>query len=99
MRESVTRIRPGAQTGTDAFNDPIYGPDVEATIDGALFSPGGSTEAPEPGRDPIVTVPTLYFRGSWPDITATDRVRVRGQVFEVVGVPANWQPAATGVLC
>ena len=92
MMETVIRIRRGPQTGTDAFGQPIYGPDVPTDIPGALFDPGGSTEPFEPGRTPLVTVPTLYFPGAWPDIVATDRIRVRGHEFAVTGVPADWRP-------
>ena len=91
--DTVIRLRAGAQTGTDAFDQPIYGPDTETPIAGALFAPGGSMEPVEAGRDPLVTVPTLYFPGAWPDIVATDRIRVRGHVFAVTGVPADWRPA------
>lgn len=90
MTETVTRIRDGAQTGTDAFGQPIYGPDVETPIEGALFAPGGTSEPVELGRAPVISEPTLYFRNSWPDIVSTDRLRVRGVVYDVEGVPAEW---------
>jgi len=98
--DPVTRIRAGAQTGTDAFGQPIYGPDVEAEIGPALFAPGGATSsaASEPidvGRTPVITAPTLYWREQWPDVVATDRLRVRGSVFAVLGVPADWRPASS----
>ena len=98
--DPVTRIRAGAQTGLDAFDQPVYGPDVETEIGPALFAPGGATssavsESVETGRTPIVTAPTLYWSGQWPDVVATDRLRVRGVVFAVLGVPADWRPATT----
>lgn len=97
--ESVTRIRPGDPTGTDAFGKPIPGPDVELVIDGALVAPAGSSEVlTEAGRVPIVTQTTIYFRDAWPDITAADRVRVRGVVFQVDGVPADWRSDGPGGL-
>jgi len=90
MSETVTRIRKGAQTGTDGFNQPIYGPDVETDIDGALFAPGGSSEPIEAGRAPVITEPTLYFPDARPDIAEDDRVRVRGVIYHVDGNPADW---------
>lgn len=97
LGETVTRIRPGAQTGTDAFGQPVYGSDAETDIDGAMFAPGGSSEPVEVGREAVVTAPTLYFRGTWPDIVATDRIRVRGVEFAVDGKPADWRdPFGTG---
>lgn len=91
LGETVTRIRAGAQTGTDAFGQPVYGPDVETTIDGAMFAPGGSSESVEVGREAVVTAPTLYFRAAWPDIVETDRIRVRGVEYDVDGRPADWR--------
>ncbi len=93
--EPVIRIRAGAQTGTDAFGQPIYGPDVEVEVGPALFAPGGSTEPLEVGRTPVVTAPSLYWPGLWPDVVATDRLRVRGAMFAVLGVPADWRPASS----
>lgn len=96
MTDPVTRIRRGPQTGTDAFHQPTYGPDVETALPEALFAPGGSTEPVEPGRTPVITVPTLYWRDAWPDVVSTDRLRVRGTPFEVQGKPADWRPARDG---
>lgn len=89
MTETVTRIR-ATSSGTDAFSKPIPGTPTETDIEGALFAPGGSSEPVEPGRTPIITKPTLYFRMSWPDITADDQIRVRGVVYGVEGDPAEW---------
>ena len=91
MTETVTRIRAGAPTGTDAFGQPIPGPDVETAIEGALFAPGASSEPVEVGREAVVSSPTLYFRGARPDLVRTDRVRVRGLVYELDGDPADWR--------
>lgn len=96
VTDQVTRLRRGSQTGTDAFHQPVYGPDSETALPEGLFAPGGSTEPVEPGRTPVVTVPTLYWRNEWPDVVSTDRLRVRGTVFEVQGEPADWRPAGDG---
>lgn len=99
VTETVTRIRHGAQTGTDAFNVPIYGPDIETDITGALVAPGGSTEViTTAGRVPVVTPTTVYFRDAWPDIVPTDRLRVRGVVYDVAGKPADWRSDGPGGL-
>lgn len=89
MTETVTRLRP-TSSGTDSLAQPIPGTPTETPIDGALFNPGGSSEPVEPGRTPVITEPTLYFRNQWPDITAKDQVRVRGVVYDVEGDPAVW---------
>jgi len=90
MTETVTRIRAGAPTGVDKFKQPVPGPATQTPIEGALFDPGGSSEPVEAGRTPVVTKPTLYFRGANPDIVATDQVSVRGVVYDVDGDPAYW---------
>ena len=94
MSETVTRVRAGASTGTDAFGQPIPGADVEFAIDGALFSPGGisgSTAEPiEVGRAAVISEPTLYFRDARPDIVRTDYMRVRGVLYSVDGDPPDW---------
>jgi hypothetical protein len=92
--ETVVRLR-RTQTGVDRYNNPVYGAPAELSIDGALFAPGGTQEPAEPGRTPVIDVPTLYFRGQWPDVEATDQFRVRGEVYEVTGDPADWRAADT----
>lgn len=94
--ETVTRIRRGTQTGTDAFDRPVYGPDAEVDIDGAAFDPGGSLEPVEVGRTAVVTTPKCYWRDEIPDIVSTDRLRVRGAVYQVIGKPAAWVSPYTG---
>ena len=94
--ETVTRLRTGAQTGTDAFGQPVYGPDDEVDIDGAAFDPGGSVEPVELGRAAVVTTPKCYWRDVAPDVVSTDRLRVRGVVYQVTGNPAAWVSPYTG---
>jgi len=97
--ETVTRLREGAPTGVDAFNQPIPGPDVPTDITGALVAPGGSSEIlTDAGRVPVVTQTAVYFPGSWPDIAKGDRLRVRGVVYEVDGKPADWRSGGPGGL-
>lgn len=88
--EPVTRLRQGAPTGTDRYGNPTYGPDVESVVGEALFDPGGTRESPEPGRAPVTTQPTLYFRDAFPDLSSGDRVRVRGAEWSVQGDRADW---------
>ena len=95
--EVVTRLR-AAESGPDRYGDPTYGDPTETDLAGALFAPGGTQEPVEAGRTAVITNPTLYFPGVWPDIVPTDQVRVRGDVYEVIGDPANWQLDGQGGL-
>jgi hypothetical protein len=88
--EPVTRLRHGAPTGEkDRYGKPVLGPDVETPLPRALFAPASSTEPLTVGRVQVITADTLLWRCSV-DLTAADRVRVRGLVREVDGTPAVW---------
>lgn len=89
--ETVTRIRAGESAGDDRYGNPTPGPDVETSFAGAAFDPGGSLEPTEVGRASVVTSPKVYFRDAWPDILPADRLRVRGDVYRVIGRPAKWR--------
>ena len=56
------------------FHSAIYGDPVETPLPGALFAPAGTSEPIEAGRTAVITNPTLYFPGAWPDIVPTDQV-------------------------
>lgn len=94
--ETVTRLRTGASPGLDPYDNPLPGVDAEIPLTGAAFDPGGSLEPAEVGRAQTVTTPRLYFRTS-PDIISSDRLRVRGLVYDVIGHPALWVSPFTGV--
>lgn len=85
--ESVTRER-RVQSGTDRYDNPTY-TWVSTSLDGAAFDPGGSVEPVEVGRASVITTPKLYFRSAV-DLTAADRVIVRGRPYTVQGDPAVW---------
>lgn len=96
--EQVTRARRGAKVGTDRYGNPIYGTTTVASITGAAFDPGGSTEPVTVGADPVRTEPTLYFPSAWPDIGPDDLVQVRGHNYRVTGRPPDWRsPWGTAV--
>jgi len=86
--ESVTRYR-RSQTGTDAYNRPTYS-ETTATFGDALVAPGESTEPGEAGRKPVLVTATLYFRDTHPDIVDSDQVLLRGNRYDVDGVPQVW---------
>lgn len=87
--EPVTRIR-AEVVGEDRYGNPVTG-DVESTLPSAGFAPEGSPEVDQVGRVVVTGRPSLYWRGEWPDVVASDRVRVRGVVYAVDGTPADWR--------
>jgi hypothetical protein len=94
--ETVVRIRAGASPGLDRYRNPLPGVDTETPFDRAGFDPGGSREPVEVGRTATVTTPKVYFLGYAPDIVSTDRLRVRGLVYQVQGRPAEWRDPYAG---
>lgn len=95
--ETVVRIRAGASPGDDRYGNPIPGTDVETSLTGAAFAPGGTLEPVEVGRTPIITTPKVYFRDDDPDLVPTDRLRIRGVIYTVEGHPAVWISPWTSV--
>jgi hypothetical protein len=83
--ETVQVIRP---PGRDRFGDPLPGAATEFDLPGCLFAPGPSRE-PGFATNMVDTDGTLYAPPA-SDVRATDRVRVRGDVYEVVGKPQVW---------
>lgn len=83
--ETVQVIRP---PGRDRFGDPLPGAATEFDLPGCLFAPGSSRE-PGFAANQVDTDGTLYAPPA-SDVRATDRVRVRGDVYEVVGKPQVW---------
>ena len=76
----------------DKFDDPVPGGEtVETVSSGWLFAPGGSTELLD-GRNSVDWDAQLYRLGvgAGEDIRPGYQIRVRGELFEVVGRPAVW---------
>lgn len=91
--ETVVRIRAGA-TKTDPFSqeqvlDWNAAPDEAQMQTLAPAEPRPSSEPVESARNAVVAGYTLYL-GRGEDVTAQDRMRVRGEVYDVLGDPADW---------
>jgi hypothetical protein len=85
--ESVTVVRP---PGKGKFGDPAAGQSTERPLDGVLFAPGQSNELTDRANS-VDTDATLYVQGNTDTgVLPTDRIRARGELFEVVGAPAVW---------
>jgi hypothetical protein len=86
--ESVGVLRPTSATDRYGNASLTFPSTATHSVDGCAFDPGSSSEDND-GRTAIVVTPTLYAPpGS--DITAADRLLVRGLVFEIIGEPAAW---------
>lgn len=83
--ETVTVIRP---PGRDRFGDQMAGTPAEFDVPGCLFAPGPSRE---PGfADNQVDTDGTVYAPTGSDFAATDKVRIRGDVYTVVGKPQVW---------
>ncbi len=83
----MTIVRPPARA---KFGDPAPGVSVEVALDGVMVAPGSSGEDHN-RANAIDTDVTLYAQGNTATgVLPTDRIRVRGLLFEVVGEPAVW---------
>jgi len=87
--EDIVIVRPAP---VDKFGDPTGDPAVETTSTGWLVAPGSSTELHD-GQNSVDSDVDLYRIGApgGEDIRATDQIRVRGVLYEMVGFPAVWR--------
>lgn len=90
--ETVTVIRP---TGKDRFGDPLPGSPVEFDVGGCLFAPGNTQELSNGSN--IVIADAAIYGPSGMDVRATDKLRIRGLLYETIGQPQFWGSAGTVV--
>ena len=82
---TITIVRPPAR---DGFGDPVSGAAVETTVPGCFVQPRTSGEQTDL-RDQVVTG-LIAFLPAGVDVTATDRVRYAGALYQVDGDPSRW---------
>jgi hypothetical protein len=87
--ETVGVIRPPDK---DRFGDPRPGTGGEDPAPGCLFAPGPSAEHLQ-GANQTDADGTLYMPTGSPTVRAVDRIRVRGDIYEVIGKPRVWGAA------
>jgi hypothetical protein len=80
-------------TGQDGDGNDVYGT-VEVSTSGA-FAPEGSIELVQ-GQATVISRPTIYLSLGAPTPAASDRVRVRGQLYEIDGEPLVFLNPFTG---
>lgn len=84
------------QTGADRYGTPVYDwPEPGVELRGCGVAPleiGGqdAAEPPDVARNAVVRQFTVYAPAGAP-ITAADRLKVRGEVYEVIGEPSDWR--------
>lgn len=95
-RETVTRQR-STGTVTDGHGNtiPDWTAPAEVAIDGCLIAPGNTAEDQAQG-DAVTSGFTIYAPPTV-DVTALDRLIVRGTAYQVYGEPAAW-PAGTVIV-
>ncbi len=90
--ETVTVVRPGGRT---RFGDDD-GTAAEFPIEGCLYAPGPSSE-PGFASNQVDTDGTIYAPAGV-DVRPTDRIRVRGKLYSVVGEPMDWGSAGVVIV-
>lgn len=89
--ETVTLLR-RTQSGRDAHGNPVWATS-EISVDRCAVWPTGSTEETQ-GQDQTSERLTVMFPYGT-EVLSTDQARVRGQVYDVVGLPSSWSSPFT----
>lgn len=85
--ETVTIVRPGPPT-QDAYGNDVPGPPTEIEVAGAAVAPRTSSEDLN-ARDQVIVGLTVYLPPGT-IVQPTDRMRVRGELYEVEGEPGTY---------
>lgn len=95
--ETITRIRAAATL--DPYSEEATGLDwdaaIETDIPNVALEPRPSSEPVQDARNAVVSGYTIYAR-SGTDLKPIDRVRVRGEVYEIDGDTADWRNPYSG---
>lgn len=103
--ESVTVLR--AVAGADGYGDPVLadwantGSIVSTAVQGCAVAPSSGanlsgTSAEDNNNRTAVIVGLQLYLPAGTDIRSSDRVVVRGETFEVEGIPGDWRSPFTG---
>lgn len=90
--ETVTILRAGTST-RDAHGNDVPGTDTEIDVDRCAVWPTGSDEQTQ-GQDQVGDRLTVMFPYGT-TVLATDRVRARGETYQVVGRASSWSSPFT----
>lgn len=89
--ETVTIVR-RTQSGRDSHGNPVW-ESVEIPVERCAVWPTGSTEEIQ-GQDQTSERVTVMFPYGT-DVRSTDQGQVRGQVYDVTGLPSSWSSPFT----
>ena len=86
-----------ASTTTDRYSNTVenWATPSEVEVDGVGVEPRPSSEDHRDARNAVTSGFTLYVPAGTA-VTAKNRIRVRGDVYEVDGEPAEWRNPFTG---
>ena len=91
--ETVTIIS-RTVTGQDADGNDVYGT-TTTDVPHSIFAPEGSVERVQ-GQDIVTTSPKVYLPDGAPVPKATDKVQVRGLLYDIDGEPQVFINPFTG---
>lgn len=91
--ETVTIVRPGPATQDDYGND-VAGTPTEIDVAGVAVAPRTSTEDVQ-ARDQVIEGLNVWLPAGT-QVLATDRMRVRGVLYEVEGEAGHYRSPFTG---
>lgn len=95
--DTVTIVRPGAPT-RDSYGNYVPGPPTEIAVPGCGVAPRDGTSASNneltDARDTVITGLTVYASYGT-DVRATDKMRVGGDLYDVVGLPGSFRSPFT----
>jgi len=91
--ETVTIRTPAVEA--DPYSSEPGTPAEDIDVDGVAVEPRPSSEPVQDARNSVVSGFTLYFPAGTP-VSAAQQVIVRGDVYDVLGQPAEWRNPFTG---
>lgn len=96
--DTITIVRPGEAT-RDGYGNYVPGPPTEIPVTGCGVAPRDGSSAGDneltDARDTVITGLTVYAPYGT-DVRATDKMRVGGQLYDVVGLPGSFRSPFTG---
>lgn len=90
---TVAVVRP---TGQDPYGDPLPGSPTEIDIPGCLFAPGSTQE--DDFRAVTASADGTVYAPAGVDVRPTDQMRIRGDLYSVVGYPQDWGRSGVVIL-